>query len=106
MDLETRVTNIENMLASVMNNISNNKFYTDADVAGVRKDVADVTPYTETKKGYYGERSKTFYDVPEGNVSVFFDDFMGTYTVRRVENRITLEFDPLTKETNITISIQ
>lgn len=36
MDLETRVTNLENMLASVIENISNNKYYTDADIAGCR----------------------------------------------------------------------
>lgn len=106
MDIEKRVTNLENMMASLAKTITNNRLYTDADFSGVRQSVSEITPYTETKKGYYGERSKTFYDVPEGNVTVFFDDFMGNYTVRRVENRITLEFDPLTKETNITISIK
>ena len=36
MDIETRVTNLENMLASIMKNMSNQKFYTDADIAGCR----------------------------------------------------------------------
>ena len=30
-----------------------------------------ITPYTATQIGYYGETEKTFYNVPEGNVTVF-----------------------------------
>lgn len=36
MDIETRVTNLENMLASIANSMVNQKFYIDADIAGCR----------------------------------------------------------------------
>lgn len=67
--------------------------------------IEELTPYTETKIGYYGETSKTFYGVPDGNVTVFFDNYHGAYTTSRQEDRLYVYFDALEKETNITISI-
>ena len=68
--------------------------------------VTDLTPYTETKTAYYGEKEKTFYDVPDGNVSVYFTNYDGDYSVSRVSGRLTISFDTLTEQTDITISIQ
>lgn len=68
--------------------------------------VDDLTPYIDTKKGYYGETEKTFYNVPIGNVSVFFDNYNGSYSVNRTEDRLIVSFDALEEETNITISVQ
>ena len=68
--------------------------------------IEELTPYTDTKTAYYGETSKTFYGVPEGNVTVFFDNYNGAYTTSREEDRLTVSFDTLEAETNITISIQ
>lgn len=102
MDLEKRVTNLENMLASVMKNISNNKYYTDADVAGVRKGVSDITPYTETKTAYIDDTELTFNNVPLGNVQVFFDK---PFNFEREGDKVTLHFEPLEEVTDITISI-
>lgn len=42
MDIETRVTNIENMLAAIVNTISNSKFYTDADINGTRQSISNL----------------------------------------------------------------
>ena len=42
MDIETRVTNLEKMLASIVETMSNNKFYTDSDIEGVRQNVSEV----------------------------------------------------------------
>ena len=42
MDLEIRVTNLEKMLASIIDSLSNNKFYTDADIEGVRKNIGEI----------------------------------------------------------------
>jgi len=70
------------------------------------KQIESVTPYKETKTAYYGESEKTFYDVPDGNVSVFFDRYNGAYSVNRVGNRLIVSFNTLERETNITISIQ
>lgn len=102
MDIETRVTNLENMLASIIDTLSDNKMYTDADIDGVRKSVSDVTPYTETKTAYISDTQMVFSDVPSGNLSVYFDK---PYTVERESDRITITFEALEEVTPITISI-
>lgn len=102
MDIETRVTNLENMLASIVDTLSNNKLYTDADIDGVRKSVSDVTPYTETKTAYISDTQVIFANVPSGNLSVYFDK---PYAVEREADRITITFEALEEVTPITISI-
>lgn len=67
--------------------------------------VDEITPYTETKTAYYLEKEKTFYDVPNGNLTVYFDNYNGSYSVSRIANRVTVSFDTLTESTNITISV-
>ena len=64
--------------------------------------VDDITPYTETKTAYIGDTEVTFYDVPEGNVTVFFDK---PYTMEKITDRITLHFEELEEVTEITISV-
>lgn len=102
MDIETRVSNLENMLASIVDTLSNNKMYTDADIDGVRKSVSDVTPYTKTKTAYISDTQMVFTNVPSGNLSVYFDK---PYTVEREADRITITFEALEEVTPITISI-
>ena len=102
MDLETRVKNLENMLASIANTLTNNKFYTDADVAGVRQGVSDITPYTETKKAYIGDTELVFENVPSGNLIVYFGK---PFNIEREGNKVTLHFEALEEVTDITISI-
>lgn len=102
MDIETRVTNLENMLASIVNTLSNNKFYTDADIAGVRQSVSEVTPYTETKTAYIDDTEVVFTNVPEGNLTIYFSK---PYTVVRDEDRLVIKFEALEEVTPITISI-
>lgn len=68
--------------------------------------VAEITPYTDTKTAYYGEREKVFYNAPTGNTSVFFSNYNGSYTVERVADMLMVSFEPLTESTEITISIQ
>ena len=104
--MEERIERLEKLVYALINKISIDKAYADADLAGVRKTTNDITPYTETKIGYYGESEKVFYDVPAGNTSVFFDNYNGSYSVNRVQNRLIVSFDTLTDATNITISIQ
>lgn len=67
--------------------------------------VDEITPYTETKTAYYGERIKRFYNVPQGNVSVFFSNYNKDYAVERVEDRVTISFDRLTEQVDITITV-
>ena len=68
--------------------------------------IDDITPYKETKTAYYNESEKTFYGVPNGNIEVFFDNYSGQYTVSKVVDRVTVAFDKLTQQTNITISVR
>ena len=42
MDLETRVKNLEDMLASIVKTISNSQFYINADIDGVRQNVSEI----------------------------------------------------------------
>ena len=104
--MEERVKRLENLVNAIIAKISLDKFYVESDINGCRKATSDITPYTETKTGYYGESEKVFYDAPQGNTSVFFDNYNGSYSVDRIQNRLVVSFDTLTEATNITISIQ
>lgn len=66
-----------------------------------------LTPYEETKKAYYGEKEKTFFNVPSGNVTIFFDSYEGEYITSRIGDRFIISFpETLTKATNITVMVQ
>lgn len=103
MDIETRLTNIENMLVSVINNMSNNQFYTNADIAGVRHNVSEITPIEITKTAYIDDTEITFDNVPNGNLTIFANNL--AYTVEREGSRVTVYFEPLEELTDITIQI-
>lgn len=64
--------------------------------------VTQITPYTETQTAYYGETEKTFYNVPQGNVTVYG---LSQYSMSRISDRLVFTFEPLTEQTDITISI-
>ena len=68
--------------------------------------VEQITPYTETKIAYYGEKEKTFYNIPDGNITVLFDNYNGSYSVSRTVDRVTVSFDTLTDATDVTISVK
>lgn len=75
-------------------------------VSQVDSKVNAITPYEETKKAFYGEIEKVFYNVPEGNTTIFFDNYDGEYEVNRIENRLTVTFaDRLKDMTSITIVV-
>ena len=42
MDIETRLINLEKLVENLIKTINNSKFYTDADISGVRQNVAEV----------------------------------------------------------------
>ena len=101
-DIEKRVAQLEQLVLQIAKGNVN----TIGKVDDTSNRVTAITPYTETKTAYYGESEKTFYDVPDGNVSVYFTDYDGDYSVSRVSGRLTISFDTLTEQTDITISIQ
>lgn len=75
-------------------------------ISQVSSQVNAITPYEETKKAFYGEIEKVFYNVPEGNTTIFFDNYDGEYEVNRIENRLTVIFaDRLKDMTNVTVMV-
>ncbi len=105
MTLEQRVTKLEKSLARLNDSFvqaQKNQVPITAKVDDSANKIVGLTPYTETKIGYYGETEKIFYNVPDGNVTVFG---LNAYTLNRVADRLTLTFSALTGQTNITISI-
>ena len=108
MTLEQRVEKLEkqlNSLHSAFLQAQRNQVPITAKTDDSANKIVDLTPYTETKIGYYGETEKTFYNVPQGNVTVFFDNYNGDYVATRNANNLTVTFFMLTEQTNITISI-
>jgi hypothetical protein len=102
MDIETRLTNLENLVNSLIKRIDKNKFYSDADSAGIRQSVSNITPYTESKTAYIGDTEVVFENVPKGNVTVYSDVEAG---MEYTENGIRVFFEPVEEVTTITISI-
>lgn len=94
--------------------IGNNEPLGPSDYDRINKRINDLnnkvnylTPYEETKKAYYGENEKVFYGVPLGNLSVFFSNYTGEYTVQRISDRLVILFpDRLQDMTDITIMVQ
>lgn len=106
MDLETRVKNLEDMLASIANTITNNKSYTDADIDGVRHSVSEITPYQETKTAYIEDTEVVFENVPSGAVTIAFNNPGIGYMVRYEDNSIVVDFSaPLEEVTEVTLTI-
>ena len=107
MNILTRLENLENFVFALSEKIDRNQFYNNADTAGARQSISDITPYMATQTAYYGESVKNFYDVPEGNITVFWDNYNGNYSVQRFEDGVTVSFDTLTvAEATISIMVQ
>lgn len=68
--------------------------------------VDEITPYKATQTAYYGESEKVFYNVPNGNISVFFNNYNGNYKINRISDRVLVTFDTLKDYTNIKIMVQ
>lgn len=69
--------------------------------------IMDITPYKATQTAYYGESEKIFYNVPQGNITVFWDNYAGDYSVQRFDGGVTVSFDTLTvAEATISIMVQ
>ena len=101
--LKKAVANLNNTVLQMAKNNTKEVSKTDSTASAVET----LTPYKETKTAYYGEMEKTFYDVPPGNVSVFFSNDVGRwYDVKRTNNMLTISFDVLLEQTDITIMIQ
>lgn len=105
MTLEKRVERLERLLENLQESFIQaqaNQVINTAKTDENANKVDEITPYTETKIGYFGETEKTFYDVPQGNVTVYG---LSQYNMSRISDRLTITFDALSEQTEITISI-
>lgn len=116
MDIETRVTNLENMLASVVNSISNNKLYTDADINGcihteweLDNKIEEVKPYEAVEMASFGDTEVVFEGVPNGVVTVDIKPLDGdapAFHVSRNGDIVRVLFDePLTYVADIRLIV-
>lgn len=105
MTLEQRVERLERLFENLQESFIQaqaNQVINTAKTDDNSNNIKAITPYTETKIGYFGETEKTFYNVPDGNVTVFG---LKEYSLDRISDRLTLTFDALSEQTEITISI-
>lgn len=105
MTIEERLTNLENLVNSLIKRIDKEKFYSEADSAGIRQSVSNITPYTVSKTAYILDTEIVFNSVPQGNLSVFFS-IPTDYKIERVSDSVVVSFEPLEEVTEVTISIQ
>lgn len=103
-ELDKRLSNLENLVNYLSKQITDMKQYSDADMAGARQGISNVTPTTYTKTAYIGDTEVVFTDVPSGNLTVFTDNLI-EYSMAKDNDRVTISFEPLSEVTTITISI-
>ena len=112
MTVEQRISNLESRLDSLQESFIQSQknaveVTANADTGkSAMAQVMKITPYTETKTAYYGESEKVFYNVPQGNISVFFNNYNGNYKINRISDRVLVTFDTLKDYTNIKIMVQ
>ena len=100
-DLEKRVAQLEQLVLQIAKGNVN----TIGKVDDTSNKVTAITPYTETKTAYIGDTEVVFTNVPQGNLSVYFDT-PTDYSVKRTNDAIAVTFDALDEVTTVTISIQ
>lgn len=100
-DLEKRVAQLEQMVLQMAR--GNVPIVSKLDDTSNK--VVAITPYTETKTAYIGDTEVVFTNVPQGNLSVYFDT-PTDYSVERTNDAIAVTFDALDEVTTVTISIQ
>lgn len=107
MTLEQRVQILEDNFRAFITTRTNDKFYTDADINGNRNSIANITPTVMSKTAYLYDTSIQFENVPEGNITVYFNPSVisANYTLERIGNIVRLTFDPLEEVTEVTLSI-
>lgn len=105
MTLEKRVERLERLFENLQESFiqaQKNQVVNTAKTDDNTNNIKAITPYIVTLIGYYGETEKTLYNVPEGNVTVFG---LKEYSLDRISDRLTITFDALSEQTEITISI-
>ena len=108
-ELKRRLTIVENNLNAFIKTYNMDKSYNKADNNGIRQSVSNITPYTESKKAYIGDKEIAFNYMGDGHLSVYVMDSEGNipaYSIKRTQDLIVVIFDePLEVVTEVTISI-
>lgn len=107
-ELEKRLSNLENLVNYLSNQMTKTKEYSDADMAGARQIISQIEPTTYTKTVGIGETEVTFTDIVNGNISVFIEDSEGkfpTFDMDKSGNILTVYFEPLENVATITVSV-
>jgi hypothetical protein len=108
--IEQRLSNLENLVNYLSKQITDIKQYSDADMAGARNSIGDITPTTYTKTAYIGDTDVVFENVPQGNITVIAESENGYhpyYTeLKRENDRVRIRYVvPFESVTTITLSI-
>lgn len=100
--LEQRVANLEKSLLQMQKNMT--PLFAKADETA--SDVKTITPFTVTKTAYIDDTELIFKDVPSGAWYVSFNNDVTATRVTKDGGTLTVEFDPLEKVTEVTITVQ
>ena len=69
-------------------------------------EIKTITPYTATKTAYIDDTELIFTNVPSGAWYVSFNNDVTATRVTKDGRTLTVEFDPLEKVTEVTITVQ
>lgn len=116
MDIETRVTNLENLVNSLVELINDQKFYTDSDVAGCRhtevaldNKIEEIKPYEAVEMASFGDTEVVFTGVPNGVATVDIKPLDGNvpaFHVSRDDDIVRVFFDePLTYAADVRLIV-
>ena len=102
MTLEEKVDALSNSLLQMQKNLT--PLFAKADETA--SDVKTITPYTATKTAYIDDTELIFKDVPSGAWYVSFNNDVTATRVTKDGGTLTVEFDPLEKVTEVTVTVQ
>ena len=102
MTLEEKVDALSNSLLRMQKNLT--PLFAKADETA--SDVKTITPYTATKTAYIDDTELIFKDVPSGAWYVSFNNDVTATRVTKDGGTLTVEFDPLEKVTEVTVTVQ
>lgn len=105
MTLEQRVESLERQMRLLQNatiQASKNAQPQTEKLDATASKVEEITPTRMSKELYIGDTECIFTNVPQGNITVYFDK---PYTVERMTDKVILQFEPLEEVTTITINI-
>ena len=107
MTLEDKVNQIESRLNNLQNAFlqsQKNQVPVTAKTDDTANKVTEITPWTASKMAYIDDKSISFENVPNGNMSVYVGGVNHTL-FERDGDRVTVRFEPLEEVTVVTINV-